>query len=37
MEPCQETSRLCRKPVDDMILVDNDDICAAIKDVFEAA
>ena len=30
-----EPFRLCRKLVDDMILVDNDDICAAIKDVFE--
>ncbi len=34
-EPGQETFRLCRELVDDMILVDNDDICAAIKDVFE--
>ena len=31
----EETFRLCRELVDDMILVDNDDICAAIKDVFE--
>ncbi len=30
-----ETFRLCRKLVDEMILVDNDAICAAIKDVFE--
>ena len=30
-----ETFRLCRKLVDEMVLVDNDDICAAIKDVFE--
>ncbi|HXX11245.1 MAG TPA: threonine ammonia-lyase, biosynthetic [Burkholderiales bacterium] len=30
-----ETFRLCRQLVDDMVLVDNDDICAAIKDVFE--
>ncbi len=30
-----ETLRLCRDLVDDMILVDNDAICAAIKDVFE--
>jgi len=30
-----ETFRLCRQYVDDMILVDNDAICAAIKDVFE--
>jgi len=31
----QETFRLCRKLVDDMVLVDTDAICAAIKDVFE--
>jgi threonine dehydratase len=31
----EETFRLCRELVDEMILVDNDDICAAIKDVFE--
>jgi threonine dehydratase len=30
-----ETFRLCRKLVDDMVLVDTDAICAAIKDVFE--
>jgi len=30
-----ETFRLCQQYVDDMILVDTDDICAAIKDVFE--
>ncbi|THF62195.1 threonine ammonia-lyase, biosynthetic [Pseudothauera rhizosphaerae] len=30
-----ETFRLCRQYVDEMILVDNDAICAAIKDVFE--
>jgi len=30
-----ETFRLCRDLVDEMILVDNDAICAAIKDVFE--
>ena len=29
------TFRLCRELVDEMILVDNDAICAAIKDVFE--
>jgi len=34
-EPGRETFRLCRELVDDMILVDNDDICASIKDVFE--
>ena len=31
----RETLRLCRELVDEMILVDNDAICAAIKDVFE--
>jgi len=31
----QEPFRLCRALVDDMVVVDNDDICAAIKDVFE--
>ena len=31
----KETFRLCRDLVDEMVLVDNDDICAAIKDVFE--
>ncbi len=31
----EEPFRLCRELVDDMVLVDNDDICAAIKDVFE--
>jgi threonine dehydratase len=30
-----ETFRLCQKYVDEVILVDTDDICAAIKDVFE--
>jgi threonine dehydratase len=30
-----ESFRLCREYVDDMVLVDNDAICAAIKDVFE--
>ena len=30
-----ETFRLCRRHVDDMIVVSNDEICAAIKDVFE--
>jgi threonine dehydratase len=34
-QPGAETFRLCRELVDDMVLVDNDDICAAIKDVFE--
>src|SRR5580765_6600240 len=32
-----ETFRLCRKLVDEVILVDTDEICAAIKDVFEDA
>jgi threonine dehydratase len=31
----EETFRLCQEYVDDMILVDTDDTCAAIKDVFE--
>ena len=31
----RETFRLCRRYVDEMIQVDNDSICAAIKDVFE--
>jgi threonine dehydratase len=31
----EETFRLCRQVVDEVILVDTDDICAAIKDVFE--
>ncbi len=31
----EETFRLCQRFVDEMILVDNDAICAAIKDVFE--
>jgi threonine dehydratase len=30
-----ETLRLCQQYVDEMVLVDNDAICAAIKDVFE--
>ncbi|MCM8595292.1 threonine ammonia-lyase, biosynthetic [Accumulibacter sp.] len=31
----EETFRLCQLYVDDMVLVDTDAICAAIKDVFE--
>ncbi|HUQ74931.1 MAG TPA: threonine ammonia-lyase, biosynthetic, partial [Burkholderiales bacterium] len=31
----KETFRLCRKWVDEMVLVDTDEMCAAIKDVFE--
>ncbi len=31
----EETFRLCQELVDEMILVDTDAICAAIKDVFE--
>ena len=31
----EETFRLCRKLVDEVVLVDTDEICAAIKDVFE--
>ena len=30
-----ETLRLCRKNLDGIVLVDSDEICAAIKDVFE--
>ena len=31
----EETFRLCRQLVDEMVLVDTDAMCAAIKDVFE--
>src|SRR5437868_2343753 len=31
----KETFRLCRQLVDDVVLVDTDEMCAAIKDVFE--
>jgi threonine dehydratase len=31
----RETFRLCRQFVDDMVLVDTDEMCAAIKDMFE--
>ena len=31
----KETFRLCRRFVDDMVLVDTDEMCSAIKDVFE--
>jgi threonine dehydratase len=31
----EETFRVCQQVVDEIILVDTDDICAAIKDVFE--
>ena len=31
----EETFRVCQEYVDEMIVVDNDAICAAIKDVFE--
>jgi threonine dehydratase len=31
----KETFRLARKLVDEMVLVDTDEICAAIKDIFE--
>jgi len=31
----EETFQLCQQFVDDIVLVDNDAICAAIKDVFE--
>jgi len=33
----RETFRLCQELVDEMVLVDTDEICAAIKDVFEDA
>jgi len=31
----RETFRLCKQYVDDMVIVSNDEICAAIKDIFE--
>jgi threonine dehydratase len=31
----EETFRLCKKFVDEIVLVSNDEICAAIKDIFE--
>ncbi len=31
----EETFRLCREVVDEVVTVDTDAICAAIKDVFE--
>ena len=31
----RETFRLCRQLVDEMVLADTDEMCAAIKDVFE--
>lgn len=31
----EETLRLCRELVDDVVLCDNDEICVAIKDMFE--
>ena len=30
-----ETFRICRELIDDIVIVDNDEICAAIKDIFE--
>ncbi|EFN00164.1 threonine ammonia-lyase, biosynthetic [Actinobacillus pleuropneumoniae] len=30
-----ETFRLCQKYIDEVVLVDNDQICAAMKDIFE--
>lgn len=35
VEVGEETFRLCRDLVDDMVIVSNDEICAAIKDMFE--
>ena len=34
MHDGEETFRLCKQYVDEVILVDTDDVCAAIKDVF---
>jgi threonine dehydratase len=31
----EETFRLCKQYLDDVVLVDTDEVCAAIKDVFE--
>jgi threonine dehydratase len=31
----EETFRLCKQYVDEMVIVSNDEICAAIKDIFE--
>jgi len=31
----EEPFRICRELVDDMVLVSNDEICAAVKDIFE--
>ncbi|MBL8521127.1 MAG: threonine ammonia-lyase, biosynthetic [Betaproteobacteria bacterium] len=31
----EETFRLCRELIDEMVLVDTDEICAAIKDIYE--
>jgi threonine dehydratase len=31
----RETFRICRELVDEMVLVDTDEICASIKDIFE--
>ena len=33
--PGDETFRLCKENLDDIVLVESDEICAAIKDVFE--
>jgi threonine dehydratase len=33
----EETFRLCKDLVDEFVLVSNDELCAAIKDVFEGA
>jgi len=30
-----ETFRICREVVDDIVIVDNDEICAAVQDIFE--
>jgi threonine dehydratase len=31
----KETFRLCKEFVDDMVIVTNDELCAAIKDTFD--
>lgn len=33
----EEPFRICKELLDDIVLVNNDEICAAVKDVFEGA
>lgn len=33
--PGEETFRICREMVDDVVVVSNDEICAAVKEIFE--